>query len=242
MKRLRNILFVPLLAVILAACGFAGNLVPPVEVGDVFGIGTPATPTAIKAPAFHDPAALVHLTPAALGAVDFHANDLTFDDVELPNLYGFSLDALWVTIGLGDTITLEREAVGATYPDAFTLTGVEAFIRVSDSQNVRQPVEYRFKELELAITYERQGECGADDACIYKATATAAELERAMLFNIPESSGNVVKDLITIASEGGTNTARVTARLTADAPNGSLLGLAPTFQISNPSTKVSLGG
>lgn len=243
MKRThRNLLLtIPLLLLALIACDFASKFVPPIEVGNVFGIGTPEAPTTLKAPAFQDPNDLGAFLPAAVGAIDYEATNLTFPNVELPNMYGFTLDGLWVTIGLGDTITLERESPHATYPTTFTLTGIEAFINVSDNQSIRKPVDYHFKERDLAITYERQGTC-ATDSCTYKATATTNDLQNAMLFEIPESDGTTVKDLIAIASEGGQNHARIKARLTADAPSGSLEGLAPTFQIMNTSTKVSLGG
>lgn len=242
MKRLNLILLVPLLVATLSACDLFSKFVPPIEVGNVFGIGTAEAPTALTVPAFQDPAALGPFRPAAIGATDLEATDLTFPNIELPDMYGFTLDALWVTLGIGDTITLERPTPStATYPERFTLTAIEAYIHVSDAQNIRKPVEYHFTEQDLDLTFARQGTCSGA-TCTYQATATAKDLENAMIFQIPERDGRVVKDLIAIASEGGTNHARVKARLTANAPGGSLEGLAATIQLMNTSTKGSLGG
>lgn len=225
----------------LTACGVIAAVVPPIEIGNVFGIGTPANPTTLSIPAFQDPAALGPLRPAAEGATDYEATELTFPDIEAPNTYGFTIDALWVTIGLGDTITLTREAPGAKYPQAFTLTGVEAFIRVSDKDALPDTVEYLFRELTLDFKYDRVGACGDAPTCTYVTSAPAKDLHHAMRFVIPERDGNVVKDLLTIITEGGENTANVKARLTASA-DGDLIGLAAKFQIMNTSTKISLGG
>ena len=231
-----------LLALGLAACGFVANFVPPIELGDVFGIGTPDSPTTLNASAFQDPSTLGPLKPTATGATDYEATELTFPDTEAPNMHGFTLDALWVTIGLGDTITLTKERPDATYPAAFTLTGVEAFIQVSDPQALAHAVEYHFRELELDFTYERDRACANVPTCAYTTSASASDLLHAMRFTIPERDGRVVRDLITIVTMGGENTALVRARLTAEAEEGDLKGLAPTFQIMNTSTKVSLGG
>ena len=241
MKRPHALLLIPLLVATLTACDLFSKFVPPIEVGNVFGIGSPDNPTTLKAPAFQDPNDLGTFKPAALGAIDFERETIVFSNIELPNMHGFSLDALWITIGLGDTITLERESPSATFPPNFNLTAFEAYLNIEDAQNIRKPAEYHFKENTLNLKYERQGNCATGDTCTYKATASKNELESAMLFHIPESDGQVVKDLMTIISEGGANFAHVKVRLTADAPNGTLTGLKPTFQISNPSTKVSVG-
>lgn len=243
MKRLHTtLLLIPLLLAALTACDLASKLVPPIEIGDVLGIGTPEAPTTLTAPAFQNPDDLGTFTPAAIAAIEYDANTRTFPNVELPNLYGFTLDALWVTIGIGDTITLEPQTPTATYPDRFTVTGIEAYIHISDTQNIREPATYHFTESALDLTYTRQGPCTSAQTCNYRATAAPTELENAILFHIPERNGRVVRNLITIITQGGDNQARIKARITADAPNGNLEGLAPTFQISNPSTKVSLGG
>lgn len=232
-------------ALVLAAagCGFISNFVPPQEVGDVFGIGTPEAPTTITAPRFEDPARMGPLRPANVGAVDYDTTLLTFDDIEVPDLRGFSIDALWVTIGFGDTVTLERGGVEQPYPDSFTLTSFEAYLRVSDEVGGLEPVTYHFAEKPLALAFERVGACTVEDAsCTYKAEASEAELRSAMLFHIPERDGQVTKRLFEIVRGGGDNEARIRVRLTADSPDGDLIGFAPTFRIMNTSTKVSLGG
>lgn len=231
-----------LLALSLTACGVVATLVPPIEIGDVFGIGTPNAPTTLTTPAFQDPSTLGPLEPASAGATDYEATELTFPDTELPDMYGFTLDALFVTIGIGNTITLAKETADATYPEAFTLTGVEAIIQVSDPRALPNPVDYHFQEIALDFNYERAGACLDASACTYTTTVSAHDLLHAMRFVIPERDGRVVKNLITIVTEGGENTALVMARLTAEATDGDLTGLAPTFQIMNTSTKVSLGG
>lgn len=241
MKR-THLLLAPLLLLALVACDLPAAFIPPIEVGNVFGIGAADNPTTLTAPAFQDPNELGAFLPAAIGAIDYDLEELTFANIQLPNMYGFSIDALWVTIGLGNTITLQRDNPEATYPQRFTLTGVEAHMHISDAQHIRKPAEYHFTESALKLEYVRSGACGEANTCEYRAKATQEELNAAMLFQIPERHGNVVKDLMTIISQGGENTARVKARLTADAPNGDLQGLKPTFQISNPSTKISLGG
>lgn len=230
------------LLITLSACDFVSRFVPPIEVGDVFGIGSPESPTTLKVPAFQDPTALGPFLPAATGAADLEETEITFANLSLPDMYGFTLDALWVTLGIGNTIILERVDESAAYPESFTLTAVEAYVHVSDAENVREPVEYHFTEQGLELTFTRQGPCGHAASCEYKATASTTELQNAMLFQIPERDGRTVKDLITIATEGGENHARIKARLTADAPTGSLEGLAATIQLMNTSTKVSLGG
>ena len=226
----------------LAGCNLASRFIPPIEISSAFGIGTPDHPTTITAPAFQDPGSLGPLLPAASGAIDYKATDLTFDDLELPNMYGFTIDGLWVTIGLGDVITLERENGAAAYPVSFTLTGFEAHIRIGDVSGARKPVNYHFKEKSLNIRYARQGTCDSGSTCSYRSDTPRRELEQAMLFSIPERDGSIVRDLIAVISGGGTNTARVKVRLSAGTPDGELEGLVPTFQISNPSTKISLGG
>ena len=81
-----------LLTSALTACGFVATLVPPIEIGNVFGIGTPDAPTTLTTPAFQDPSTLGPLEPASAGATDYEATELTFPDTELPDMYGFTLD------------------------------------------------------------------------------------------------------------------------------------------------------
>lgn len=240
-RRLLTVL-VPVMVCVLAACGLVSTFVPPIEIGDIFGIGTPTNPTTLSVPAFQDPKALGPLKPSAPVATDYEATEVTFPDIDLPNTHGFTLDALWVTIGLGDTITLNSDSPDVTYPEAFTLTGVEAFIEVRDTKALPNPVEYHFRELDLDLTYRREDNCDRVSSCAYKTSASSQELLHAMRFVIPERDGNVVRDFITIVTEGDVNTALVKARLTAEAKDGNLTDLAATFQIMNTSTKVSLGG
>src|SRR5690606_17033549 len=99
MKRLNVILLVPLLVATLTACGLFSKFIPPIEVGNVFGIGTAEAPTTLTVPAFQDPAALGPFRPATIGATDLEATEITFPNIELPDMYGITLDALWVTLG-----------------------------------------------------------------------------------------------------------------------------------------------
>src|SRR5690606_38589673 len=143
MKRL--VLLLPF-ALLLSGCGLIANFIPDQEVGDVFGIGSVDNPSVVTAPAFVDPSELGSFLPEARAASDYEETELKFQDFELPNLYGFSIDGLQVTIGLGETVTLERDGASGTFPEAFTLTSFEGFVRVSDAEAIVPAVEYHFEE------------------------------------------------------------------------------------------------
>lgn len=237
MKRL--VLLLPF-ALLLSGCGLIANFIPDQEVGDVFGIGSVDNPSVVTAPAFVDPSELGSFLPEARAASDYEETELKFQDFELPNLYGFSIDGLRVTIGLGETVTLERDGASGTFPEAFTLTSFEGFVRVSDAEAIVPAVEYHFEEQPLSFEFVRAGSC-TSKSCDYKSTATESARLGAMVFDIPESQGGKVRNLIRIASEGGENTAYVKVRVAADSDD-SIFGFRPVFEIMNPSTVVSIGG
>lgn len=230
-------LLVPL-ASLLAGCGFIANSIPDQEVGDVFGIGSPEKPSVVVAATFADPAELGPFLPASSAASEYEETELRFEDIELPIMYGFTIDGLRVVVGLGETVKLERDGAAGEFPDAFTLTSFEGYMRVVDAEDVVAPVAIHFEAQPLGLEFVRDGACSGGE-CSYRAVAGAEERQEAMIFDV--LTGQQVKSLFRLVSAGGQNTAHVKVRVTAESGDD-LVGFKPVVQIMNSSTKVSIGG
>ena len=219
------------LPVALSACGLAGAIIGPVEVGDAFGVNGQSLSAQFSQ---NDQGlSVLSLSSQAVSTATGSA-EYSFDDQDL-DTRGFSLVDVKAEIGIESVVTL-KAPVGASYPESFTLSSVAAQATVGDAVNGSVTLA-ESRELELAFN---KGACGVS-SCEYRFSGDVTLLEDAL--SVGEGDNSVLRSFVKIIKLDGENSANqgsFNVTLGADSDTD-LSGFSATFKLINKSTKIRVG-
>ena len=226
---LRYLLSAFLFSMVLTGCGVVANLIPPIEVGDMFGVDQQSVTAQ-----FSDGQGLV--TQAVSSAED--TIERSFEDMDL-DLRGFSLKELDAGISIDTSLTLTRVSSAAEFPVMFTLTKLSVDATVSDEVHGSANLEM---EHSASLVYERVDSSVTATSATYTLVSGSALGALSIEVNADERDllAKVV-DIIRLDGESSVNAATVKVSLEADS-NPSLAGFSATFKLISEGTKVKLGG
>lgn len=220
-------LFIP---VVLTGCGVVAAFIPPIEVGDVFGVdGQVITAT------FAEPAALM----MQVVTVADKTIERQFDDVEL-DMKGFSLSRLDSKISLLPTVTVTAPDADTAFPPSFSLTHISATASVSDTPNGSADLSTSH---DVKVVFSLvQGSC-AGLSCQYR-YSSGDPLEG--ILNIQAANGREgsLRKFVQIIRLDGRNTpnqGKVSVLLKVDSEPG-MAGFSVAFTLKSVGTTIKLGG
>ena len=229
--KLRYLLSALILPAVVTGCGVVGSIIGDIEVGDALGVdGQSLTATFSEG----DSGSLLALSTQALSSATGKA-DYSFDDQELKTR-GFSLVDVKAKIGVAPVVVLSAPAGVSSYPEAFTLTQLDASATVGDEVNGSVTLS---ESRELNLTFEK-GDCTLA-SCEYRFTGEVSLLADALSVNEGDNSllRSFVK-IIKLDGENSPNTGNFSVTLSAES-DADLSGFLATFKLENKSTKIRVG-
>lgn len=229
--KLHYLLSALVLPVVLSACGLAGAIIGPIEVGDAFGVD--AQSLSAQFSQNDQGMSVLSLSSQAVSTATGSA-EYSFDDSEL-DTRGFSLVDVKAEIGIEANVVLTAP-LGASYPESFTLNAIDAQATISDAVNGEVTLQ-ESRALELTFT---KGSCGAT-SCDYVFDGDSDLLADAL--SVSEGSNSTLKTFVNIIKLNGQNTANTgsfSVVLSADSSTD-LSGFSATFKLINKSTKIRVG-
>ena len=229
--KLRYLLSALTLPVVLSACGLAGAIIGPVEVGDALGVNGKALSATFAGGADGN---LLALSTDALSTATGSA-EYSFDDQELKTR-GFNLVDVKAEVGIEATVVLRAPLGETSYPESFTLSAVEAEATVGDEVNGSVTLK-ESRGLELTF---KKGTCSAT-SCDYIFEGDAVLLADAL--SVREGDNSLLRKFVKIIKlddSNSPNSGSFSVVLSAES-DADLAGFKATFKLINKSTKIRVG-
>lgn len=222
------VLLVPVLAVVLSACGLVAQFVPPQEIGDPMGIdGTEVTGTMAHG-------GLTTAEVAHLEATSTFAFGDVFDPSDLPD--GFSIASFRVDAGLSDTVRVERlDGLVTELPESLQV--IRGVLEITIEDDDHGPVTFAL-DTDLDITYTR-GACDAT-GCDYVLAETGGAAG-VLAVRASGADAATVVDIVTIDGPETENRGEIRVGIEVDS-DPSLAGSTMTFTLTSDGTTIRIGG
>lgn len=222
------LVLVPLLALVLSACGVVAGFIPPQEIGDPMEVdGTEVVGTMSRGGlSFTEVAHLDTTSTFAFGDV--------FDPSDLPG--GFTIASFIVDAGLSDTVRVDFPTGGvADAPDSFQV--IRGVLRITLEDDDHGPVHLSV-DADLDLTYD-QSACDAG-GCDYVLTDGNAA---AGAFSVRATGGDAdtLVDIVEIGDPETENRGELRVGIEVDS-DPALDGAEMTFTLTSEGTKIKLGG
>lgn len=228
---LRSLVLTLLVPVFLTGCGVVAAFIPPIEVGDVFGVDG-QTITA----SFAEPSSALMTQVVSVAE---KTTEREFEDAEL-DMKGFSLSSLDSKISLEPKVTVTAPHVDAVFPKSFSLNYLAADATVSDKVNGSAHLS---TEQNIKVVFTLIEDSCKGLSCKYQ-YASGDALEGVLNIKTMNNEGQSLRKFVQIIRLQGNpspNLGQLKVTLKVDSDPG-MAGFTATFALRSAGTLIKLGG